>query len=144
GKESESSANNLSIRINRMQWIETDKRHELLAATNIGLLLSFDNGGTWQTAVNGNNAEFFDIYSPPDGDGPVLARSAHAIYMATSNPEIWTLVPTPFPVSEINDVAVPQRSLQLPIFVATTRGLFAMNYTTRQWIPETNGLPLST
>jgi photosystem II stability/assembly factor-like uncharacterized protein len=139
--EQESDGQRKLTRINRLVSVRVQSSGEVLAATDEGLLISLDQGLTWESTLRGMECE--DIYVSPDSSGPIFVRTAKALYVSTSAGRNWTAASTPVTSSEINEVAVPPHVSGLPILAATMQGIIASNDEGHTWVLRRNGAPMS-
>jgi photosystem II stability/assembly factor-like uncharacterized protein len=132
-----------SARINQVEIIGRNRQPLIFAATNQGLFESADLGKQWRKAPVGTSTEILNIYSSTPDGGRVVLRSAEALYLSNDCGQTWAHLGVPVDISEVNDMAVP-RSNDVPILIATKRGLLESRNHDMAWVFDTEKLPLST
>jgi photosystem II stability/assembly factor-like uncharacterized protein len=132
-----------SARINQVEIIDRSGQPVILAATDQELLESGDLGKQWRKAPAAGSTEISNIDSSTPASGRVVLRSAETLYLSNDSGQSWAPLGVPVDMSEVNEVAVPA-SNDLPILIATKKGLLeSWNHDTA-WYFQSEGLPLST
>ena len=132
-----------SARINQVEIIARSRQALILAATDQGLFESADLGKQWRKSPVASAKEILDIYSSTPEAGRVVVRSAEAMYLSNDGGKTWADLRVPAYISEVNDMAVPP-SNDVPILIATKKGLLESRNHDTAWVFYSEGLPLST
>jgi len=132
-----------SARINQVQIVGRSGQPLILAATDQGLFESGDLGKEWRKAVVGSSTEISNVYSSTPQNGRVVLRSAEAMYLSNDGGQTWAHLCVPVDLSEVNDVAIPA-SNDVPILLATKKGLLESRNHDTAWVFHSEELPLST
>ena len=132
-----------STRIWQSQIIIRNGAPLILVATDRGLFESGDLGKRWKEVVLGLPAEISNIYFSTPKRRRIMLRSAGALYLSNDSGQTWERLTVPVDVSEINDVAIPD-SKDMPILIATKKGLLESHNEDSAWVFHSGDLPLST
>jgi photosystem II stability/assembly factor-like uncharacterized protein len=129
--------------ITALYSMRTASKELLLAATDLGLLKSADAGEHWTLADIPGSMAVTGVYSTPNFDSYIIARTPGALYISKDQGDHWEQVHIPLPISDINDIAVSANQNH-PLLVATRVGLYSSPDYGSTWYANPAGLPPST
>ncbi len=115
----------------------------VLAATDLGLLISSDAGERWATAAIPGSPAVSAIYSAADSSGYLIARAAGGLFVSKDYGEHWADFRFPLPSSDVNEIAVPG-SQSACLLAATRLGLYSSPDGGEKWYANLGGIPAST
>lgn len=115
----------------------------LFAATDLGLLISGDDGERWTLADIPASMAVTGLYAAPNNDGRLIARASAGLFESKDFGDHWAPFSFPLPASDVNEVAIPATD-GLPILVATRVGLYSSPDGGAKWFTNLGGIPGST
>lgn len=128
--------------ISGLYTIKHGAKDLLFAATNLGLLISGDEGERWTQAEIPAMA-VTALYAAPNNDGRLVARASGGLFESKDFGEHWVPLSFPLPPGEVNAVALPADA-GLPILVGTRVGLYSSPDGGAKWFANLGGIPAST
>lgn len=129
--------------ISGLYCIKSGMKEMFFAATDLGLLTSSDAGERWSLAGIPEAMGVTALYSAPNSNGYLVARTIGGLYFSKDFGDHWTALPFPLPPSDVNDVAVPADA-SAPLLVATRVGLYSSPDSGGNWYKNVGGMPAST
>ena len=115
----------------------------VFAATDLGLLKSTDAGEKWTVAPLNGNPAVYALYTSPDSNGRMIARSAGALFFSKDFGDHWEDLHFPASTSDINQIAIAPGSSN-SLLAATRLGLYSSKDNGATWSSSAPGLPSST
>jgi len=129
--------------VSGLYTIKQGAKDVLFAATDLGLLISGDEGERWTLADIPASMAVTGLYAAPNNDGRLIARASAGLYQSKDFGGHWTPLAFPLPASDVNEVALPPTD-GLPILVATRVGLYSSPDGGAKWFSNLGGIPAST
>jgi photosystem II stability/assembly factor-like uncharacterized protein len=123
--------------------IKSGTKNVVFAATDLGLLMSADDGERWKMAELPGAAAVSGLFVAPNSDGRLFARASNGIYASNDFGDHWAKYNFPLAAGDINDIAIPV-SHEAPLLVATRVGLYTTVDSGQSWYANIGGMPAST
>ncbi|MGA8027343.1 MAG: hypothetical protein WB992_09355, partial [Bryobacteraceae bacterium] len=129
--------------ISALYFSKSGTKNVFFAATDLGLLSSLDSGVSWSLANIPGSLAVGALYSAPNADGHLIARTSAGIFISKDFGDHWAELPFPLPPSDVNDIAIPADGSCL-LLVATRVGLYSSPDWGAKWYANAGGMPAST
>jgi photosystem II stability/assembly factor-like uncharacterized protein len=123
--------------------IKSGTKDVTFAATDLGLLMSADNGERWKMAELSGAVAVSGLFIAPNSDGRLFARASNGLYFSNDFGDHWAKYNFPLAAADINDIAIPV-SHESPLLVATRVGLYTTVDNGQSWYANIGGMPAST
>jgi photosystem II stability/assembly factor-like uncharacterized protein len=115
----------------------------VLAATDLGLLVSSDRGERWTLAKMAGTPAVTAVWFSPDSGGNLIARTSGGLFESKDAGETWAPLPFPLNAGDINEVAIPGGENKA-LLAATRVGLYSSPDGGEKWFANQGGIPAST
>ncbi|HLH04717.1 MAG TPA: hypothetical protein VKX25_18265 [Bryobacteraceae bacterium] len=115
----------------------------VLAATDLGLLVSSDAGERWTVAKMEGTPAVSAVWFAPDASGRMIARTAGGLFESKDCGETWQPLAFPLNAGDVNEIAIPGGD-STTLLAATRVGLYSSPDGGGKWYASQGGIPAST